>query len=170
MTKNNELNNRIRELRITYKYTQKELADTLGIDVSTYAHYEKGDRTPNAHILKKIAELYGLRDDLLGVKLPTERVVVYSEKELDTLRRELDGCRWISGDYVTNNAQYERIKKAVEPIFKANDEAFSVPEIDKEYLIPGQKVLSVRLDPEGEYLIRRYFGEVDKCLRAMGDC
>ena len=170
MTKNNELNKRIRKLRITYKYTQKELADTLGIDVSTYAHYEKGDRIPSAYILKKIAELYGLRDDLLGVQLPIERVVTYDKKDLETLRRELNECRWIPGDNIANNAQYERLKKAIEPIFKANDEAFSVPEIDKEYLIPGQKVLSVRLNPEGEWLIRRYFEEVDKCLKTMGDC
>ena len=54
MERKTELHNRLKNLRIGRKLTQKQVADYLGVDVSTYAHYEKGDRTPD---IKKLGDL-----------------------------------------------------------------------------------------------------------------
>ena len=55
--KKRELHERLRMLRAKERLTQKQVADYLEVEVSTYAHYEKGDRTPDAKKLRKLAEL-----------------------------------------------------------------------------------------------------------------
>lgn len=65
-----ELHAIIKRLRIEKGYTQKYVAEYLGVDVSTYAHYELARRTPDIKKLRMLAELYGLTDELLGAKLP----------------------------------------------------------------------------------------------------
>ena len=48
----------IRELRKERHLTQKELADFLGIDRSTYAYYESGRSKLNLGIVVKLAHFY----------------------------------------------------------------------------------------------------------------
>lgn len=67
MIHNVQFNVRLKELRDRNNLTQRYVADYLGIDVSTYAHYEKGDRSPDVSKLSKLAELYNLTDEILGV-------------------------------------------------------------------------------------------------------
>ena len=59
--------NRLRELRKEHGATQKMVADYLGVDVTTLAHYEAGRRSPNPEKMRKLAEYYGLKDEILGV-------------------------------------------------------------------------------------------------------
>lgn len=59
---------RLRNYRIEFGATQLDMAIELGIDKSTYAHYETGRRTPDIERLIKIAKFFNLNDDLLGVK------------------------------------------------------------------------------------------------------
>lgn len=59
---------RLRNYRIEFGATQLDMAMELGIDKSTYAHYETGRRTPDIERLIKIAKFFNLNDDLLGVK------------------------------------------------------------------------------------------------------
>lgn len=51
-----ELHYIIRQLRKECGETQKELAEYLGVDVSTYAHYEAGNRTPDIKRLRMLAQ------------------------------------------------------------------------------------------------------------------
>jgi transcriptional regulator with XRE-family HTH domain len=51
---------RVRNLRLENNKTQKGIADYLGIDLSTYNKYEKGNRKLNNEIVKKIAEYYNI--------------------------------------------------------------------------------------------------------------
>lgn len=62
-----ELNDRLRNLRSRNGMTQRQVADYLGVEVSTYAHYEKGDRLPDVNKLAMLARLYHLTDEILGV-------------------------------------------------------------------------------------------------------
>jgi transcriptional regulator with XRE-family HTH domain len=48
----------IKTLRIKFKKTQQDIADVLGIDVSTYNKYENGRRKLGNEILSKLAEFY----------------------------------------------------------------------------------------------------------------
>lgn len=59
---------RLRDYRIESGATQLEIARSIGVDKSTYAHYETGRRTPDIERLMKIAEFLKLNDELLGVK------------------------------------------------------------------------------------------------------
>ena len=55
----------LKESRIHYGITQKELAKKLRVSQSTYAGYETGKSTPNIETLWKLADIYGTPVDLL---------------------------------------------------------------------------------------------------------
>ena len=52
---------RIKEYRTENKKSQQEVADYLGIDISTYNKYEKGSRKLNNEVVRKIAEYYNIK-------------------------------------------------------------------------------------------------------------
>lgn len=45
-----------RNARLAAKLSQQQVADALGLDRSSIAHYEMGDSMPNARNLQKICE------------------------------------------------------------------------------------------------------------------
>lgn len=51
---------RVKNLRLENNKTQKDIANYLGIDLSTYNKYEKGNRKLSNEIVKKIAEYYNI--------------------------------------------------------------------------------------------------------------
>lgn len=58
----------MRKLQILRKIcgkTQKEIADYLGVDRSTYAKYESGDSEPTLDTLKKLAKYFDVTTDYL---------------------------------------------------------------------------------------------------------
>lgn len=62
------LGQRLKELREEKGFTQKQLAQTLGINSVTYLHYEKEQREPPLSLLADIAKFYGVSVDyLLGL-------------------------------------------------------------------------------------------------------
>ena len=62
------LGQRLKELRTSNGYTQKEIADKLGINSVTYLHYEKSQRQPPLELLADIAAFYDVSVDyLLGI-------------------------------------------------------------------------------------------------------
>lgn len=62
------LGQRLKELRIENGYTQKQIAEKLGINSVTYLHYEKEQREPPLSLLADIARLYGVTVDyILGL-------------------------------------------------------------------------------------------------------
>ena len=62
------LGQRLKELREEKNYTQKQLAEVLGINSVTYLHYEKEQREPPLALLADIAKFYGVSVDyLLGL-------------------------------------------------------------------------------------------------------
>lgn len=62
------LGSRLKELREERGFTQRQLADKLGINSVTYLHYEKDQREPPLALLADIAKYYGVSVDyLLGL-------------------------------------------------------------------------------------------------------
>lgn len=49
---------KLKNLRETNKYTQRQIAIMLGIDVAAYNRYEKGERCMKQEMVDKIAEIY----------------------------------------------------------------------------------------------------------------
>lgn len=61
------INERLRELRIKFGYTQNQISRMLNIDRSTYAYYETGKTRPDVTSLILLAKIYGVSlDELLG--------------------------------------------------------------------------------------------------------
>ena len=59
---------KLRETRLENKYTQKEVAEQIGISVTCYAGYEQGYREPDFKTLIKISKFFKVSTDyLLGL-------------------------------------------------------------------------------------------------------
>lgn len=52
---------RVKKYRLDNKKSQQDVADYLGIDISTYNKYEKGIRKLNNEVVRKIAEYYNIK-------------------------------------------------------------------------------------------------------------
>ena len=79
------LTKQLRYLRGYNAVTQREIADALCIDRSTYAYYELGETQPSLLILARLAQLYDVTTDyLLGIQ-PEEKQPTPFERELLSL-------------------------------------------------------------------------------------
>lgn len=82
----------LKQLRTNNKMTQKNLADVLGVSLSSVAMWEAGKRSPDNEMLIKIAELFNVSiDSLLGRYEFDFKVDVESDRlgymsEIDKLR------------------------------------------------------------------------------------
>ena len=56
---------RIKELRKEKHLKQAETAELLGISINSYCRYERGEREPDASVLWRMADLYGVSVDYL---------------------------------------------------------------------------------------------------------
>ncbi|KLV29412.1 helix-turn-helix transcriptional regulator [Priestia megaterium] len=54
------LRNRVRELRARFKWTQQDLADSVGITRQTVGLIEKGDYAPSVALALKIAKSFNV--------------------------------------------------------------------------------------------------------------
>jgi methanogenic corrinoid protein MtbC1 len=81
-----KVSNRIKEQRKRYGYTQKELADLLGVAQTTVANYEQGTRVPDADKLHKMADIFRVTLDYLLDRVEIER----EEARKDTSEEQLD--------------------------------------------------------------------------------
>ena len=57
--------NRIKELRELNGYSQKKVAEMLGMHTTQYQRYETGERTMPIDFVIQIADLYGVSIDYL---------------------------------------------------------------------------------------------------------
>jgi transcriptional regulator with XRE-family HTH domain len=63
--KNEVLAKRIKEERLKKGWTQKQIAEMLGVEVGTFSGYERAYRTPETKTLEQLADLYGVSADYL---------------------------------------------------------------------------------------------------------
>lgn len=73
----------LKRVRDVVGYTQKNVADVLNLDRSTYSYYETGKTEPNIRGLKILAKLYNLTiDDLVYCRYrPVDQDVKSQEPE-----------------------------------------------------------------------------------------
>lgn len=60
---------KLRNLRIRYRYSQKQVAEKLGVSPSIVSGYETGERTPSTEILLSLAYIYNCSTDYLLGKM-----------------------------------------------------------------------------------------------------
>lgn len=77
------LSQRLRAIRVEHNLTQKNLADVLGIDRTTYTLYETGATTPSPDTLYKLSLMY---DVTVGYLMGVEEN--YPVRKLDGLKSQ----------------------------------------------------------------------------------
>ncbi len=60
-----KFNERLKELRLSSSYLQKELAAAIDVSVRTFQNYEHGDAEPNIESLIKLADIFHVTLDYL---------------------------------------------------------------------------------------------------------
>lgn len=64
-----EIANRLKQIRLENKLTQKQLAERLGIQKSVVSYYENGERYPSYDVLVRFARIFHTSTDyLLGLE------------------------------------------------------------------------------------------------------
>ena len=86
-----DLPNRLRDLRIKYGYSQKEVSEKIGASPSIVSGYESGERTPSTQMLLSLAYLYGCSTDyLLGKQNDSSQLVLdvsgLSDKQINAIK------------------------------------------------------------------------------------
>jgi len=77
------INYNLKRLRTYCKLTQKQIADLLNIDRSTYTYYETGKTVPDVETLKKLSRLYYITlDNLVNNNIDLSKVkLTFGESE-----------------------------------------------------------------------------------------
>lgn len=87
------------------KYTQKEVAEHIGINAETYATYERGRNEPPAEILVRLAFLYDVPIDYLVQRdnlYKDEKTALKTINEFESVIDEMRG-KILSGDPQTRD-------------------------------------------------------------------
>ncbi len=61
----NGLPEKLRSLRTKYGFSQKQVADKIGVSPSVVSGYETGERTPSTEVLLSLSYLYNTSSDYL---------------------------------------------------------------------------------------------------------
>ena len=77
-----EFSERIKELRISFNYSQQKLADMLGVSKSTINMYERGERKPGIDQLEAIADYFNVDMDYLSGKSDIPRKSLIGSKQM----------------------------------------------------------------------------------------
>lgn len=77
------LGKRIRGLRRLKCFTQKNMADRLGISVSMLSNIERGKKYPNIDLLKKMTEILQVPQEELFVLPPVEESMQEQRKTMN---------------------------------------------------------------------------------------
>ncbi len=64
----------LHELRTTNGYSQKKVADKLGIDISLLSKIEHGERQVQGHMLKPIADLFKLNYKEIQIQFLNQKI------------------------------------------------------------------------------------------------
>ncbi|MEN6463447.1 MAG: helix-turn-helix domain-containing protein [Syntrophomonas sp.] len=91
----NILGNRLRKAREKKGFSQKFVAESLGITNSSLSNYERGERDPDTSILNRLADLYEVTMDYLfgrnyvDVKVNVDPDKIKDLSDVDKLAEEL---------------------------------------------------------------------------------
>ena len=93
-----DLPNRLRDLRIKYGYSQKEVSEKIGVSPSIVSGYESGERTPSTQVLLSLAYLYGCSTDyLLGKQNDSSKLVLdvsgLSDKQINAIKNIVEAIK-----------------------------------------------------------------------------
>ena len=115
------ISQRIKELRLENKLTQKELSDFLGLTPKMISFYELGQRVPPSDIILKLADKFKVSTDyLLGNETPaTEKPAAPSKRDMNDLAKFLNKTEvMFDGDtYNLSEEDQQKLRNALEFVF-----------------------------------------------------
>lgn len=90
----------LKNLRVSKKYTQQYVADEIGINVQTYATYERGRNEPPAEIIVRLSYLYNMPIDFIMQRDNVEKSAIALKNQFDEFDSILEEMRTkiLSGD------------------------------------------------------------------------
>lgn len=130
----------IKELRLAKGLTQGELAEALGISVSSERSYEYGVRQPSAAVVEKIIEVFGvdLNAPAAEEKKPARRS---RKKKEETVSEEKKTPRFIIQSRMGGEIALEDILAKVGDV----DTLYIKPEDNAAYWVRGEQSGAVNL-------------------------
>lgn len=157
-----EINEQLKFIRQQKKLTQKQVADAIGIDKSTYAHYELGRRVPNAKTWIRLCNLFGLP------VFPAQIQIVYPEGLLEKFEKCIKENGKPTGDFYTDIEKFKKISSLLNEVYEVQDKAMDTSDLPIDALINQSidtpcTVMTVTLDIRAERLIK----EALRCMDAL---
>lgn len=158
-----EFSERLKERRLVLGFTQQQVAEKIGVDTSTYAHYESGRRTPDVKRLKMLCHLFGIAiqdsfpivrtleypPELVESLLSTKQQVEDELNFLETNRDKIPFSKLLSQTHDLIN----RLETAVEPLQKIWENIMEAPEVDIDDLSVNKTILRINYRLEDWRLI-----------------
>ena len=81
---------KLKALRVQYGFSQKQVAEKVGVSPSIVSGYETGERTPSTEILLSLSYLYNVStDDLLGKQVAAPNALIDVSKLTDKQKAAL---------------------------------------------------------------------------------
>lgn len=153
-----EINSQLKYFRQRDGFTQKQVADAIGIDKTTYAHYESGRRVPNAKIWVKLSEVLGFP------VFPAQIQIVYPEGLLDKFEKCIADNGKPTGNFRKNNECYMEISSVLSEIHKINEKSMDVSDLPLDKIAQTPiNIMNVAFDARAERLTRKAF----KCMEEL---
>ena len=156
---------RLKQRRCELGLTQQEVAARIGVDTTTYAHYESGRRTPELHKLRSLCDYLGISFE---EHYPIIRELTFSHVQIDKLT---DTIRFVSEQMSslkeenTTLTLAQRRKRTGEligmlirdtqPLQAKWDETMRTPEADLPALDEAQTLLRVFFRSEDWILLSK---------------
>lgn len=176
---------RLRERRLEQGLTQKQVADLLGVDSTTYAHYESGRRFPNKAHLQSLCEKFGISFE---ESFPIVRKLQFPENEMrelqemiGPLQEQVDTWAGEKAELASRGAEEQKrefmhrmlresagplrqLQAVLKPLQDAWEDAMDAPERNLEGLPEHTEVMRVNYDPEE---MRLYSAGLQLSLRIL---
>lgn len=118
-----QIGNRIKELRKSKGFSQKEMAELIGVNRSTYSNYENNNREPNVDTLTKIASVLDINvADLIPTNTQLKSTILYDpEKIISAIEKTMQSADPFHS--IRKDAEMSDLQIAFEKSFK-NDEPY----------------------------------------------
>lgn len=85
-----DLPQRLKALRVQYGFSQKQVAEKIGVSPSIVSGYETGERTPSTEVLLSLSYLYNVSTDyLLGKQAVAPNALIDVSKLTDKQKAAL---------------------------------------------------------------------------------
>ena len=108
------ISDRIKQLRLEFNFTQKELADKLHVTPKTISFYELGQRSPTDDIKIEMTKIFGVSMDYLMDLSDIKNPYNNEKKETSLDDMDLDIAAHKEGDSEFTESQMDRIAKIVQ--------------------------------------------------------